>query len=356
MASRIRVIPGRNLDTRITGAWLDLLATNPELASPYFRPEFTSAVAEVRDDIEVAVVETDGEIVALFPFQRGAGGAGGPIGGILSDFQAIIARPDFAFDPLELVRACRLVAWDFDHLLVSQKPFQRFHRQVEDSPRMDLSRGYPAYAAERRAAGSEQIKKCENLMRRVEREIGPLKFSLHAPETVTLEQVLSLKSRQYAEGGNPDLFAETWIRTLAMKIHTTQSAEFAGMLSTLCAGDRLVAGHFGMRSRTAWHYWFPAYDEAMSKYSPGLILLLKMAEAAPTLGLHTIDLGKGLSQYKQRLMSGAVSVATGSVELPSLLSLRRAAHRNLRRIAANSPLGGPARQIMRRLRGAPKQS
>ena len=30
-------------------------------------------------------------------------------------------------------------------------------------------------------------------------------------------------------------------------------------------GERLVAAHLGMRSRTVWHYWFPAYDPAFAK-------------------------------------------------------------------------------------------
>src|SRR5678816_1993574 len=98
---------------------------------------------------------------------------------------------------------------------------------------------------------------------------------------------------------------DRWGRELVERIHSAHEAGFAGMLSLLYADDRLVAGHLGMRSRTVWHYWFPAYDAALAKYSPGLILLLKMAENAQSLGLRAIDLGKGLSQYKERLMNAS---------------------------------------------------
>jgi hypothetical protein len=124
------------------------------------------------------------------------------------------------------------------------------------------------------------------------------------------------------------------------------------MLSLLYAGDRLVAGHFGMRSRTVWHYWFPAYDAEMAKYSPGLILLLKMAEYAPSIGLRTIDLGKGMCLYKERLMSAAVPLASGSIELPSWLSLNRTARRAMRTAVLNSPIAGPSRRLVRWVRGA----
>jgi CelD/BcsL family acetyltransferase involved in cellulose biosynthesis len=353
---KINVIPGRDLDDGLCRAWSDLLLTNPELTSPYFRPEFTAAVAAVRNNVEIAVIESNGEIAALLPFQRGSNGAGLPVGGVLSDYQAVICRPDFEFDARELVRGCGLAAWDFDHLLVSQKPFQEFHRDTEDSPRMDLSRGYAAYAMGRRVAGSEQIKKCANLTRRIEREIGPLRFTEQATDVSALEEVLSLKSRQFLETGKVDLFADAWIRALLKRIHAAPGEEFAGMLSTLHVGDRLVAGHFGMRSRTVWHYWFPAYDEALALYSPGLILLLKMAEHAPSLGLQIIDLGKGVSLYKQRLMSNAISLAAGSVELPSLLSFRRNANRKLRALVKNSPLAGPIRRVGRWARGTPGNS
>ena len=85
------------------------------------------------------------------------------------------------------------------------------------------------------------------------------------------------------------------------------------MLSVLFAGERPVAAHLGMRSRTAWHYRLPTYDRDFAKYSPGLILLLEMAAQAPALGIRMIDLGKGSALYKQRLMSGAVPLIEGVV-------------------------------------------
>jgi CelD/BcsL family acetyltransferase involved in cellulose biosynthesis len=122
------------------------------------------------------------------------------------------------------------------------------------------------------------------------------------------------------------------------------------MLSLLYAGERLLASHFGIRGRTVWHYWFPTYDPLMARYSPGLILLLKMAEHAPSLGVCTIDLGKGMSLYKERLMNTSVSLAHGSVELPSWRSIRRHARRKLRSLLTNSRLGKPARDALNSLR------
>jgi CelD/BcsL family acetyltransferase involved in cellulose biosynthesis len=301
--------------------------SNPELENPCFAPEFTQAVAAARNDVAVGIIEEHGQVVAIFPFQRKHGGRGIPVGGTVSDYQGLICPPDFSFDARELLRACGLISWDFDRLLATQKPFKPFHKLCEPSAVLDLSQGYEAYVSDRRAAGTEQIKKCMNLLRRLELEVGPVRFIPHSPERRALAKVLSWKSQQYRKTGWRDLFALKWGRSLVESIQSKQSESFAGMLSLLYAGEKLIAGHMGMRSRSVWHYWFPAYDPIFAKYSPGLILLLKMAEYAPQIGLRKIDLGTGLTLYKRRLMNASVSVAEGSVERPSWLSMVRGARR-----------------------------
>jgi CelD/BcsL family acetyltransferase involved in cellulose biosynthesis len=88
----------------------------------------------------------------------------------------------------------------------------------------------------------------------------------------------------------------------------------------------------------------------MARYSPGLILLLKMAEHAPSLGVRTIDLGKGMSLYKKRLMNASIPLAHGSVELPSWRSIRRHARRKLRSLLMNSRVSKPVRDALNSLR------
>jgi CelD/BcsL family acetyltransferase involved in cellulose biosynthesis len=329
---RVKVIPGKALDSVSIERWRSLQQSNPDLQNPCFSPEFTQAVSAARNDVQIGIIEERGQIVAFFPFQRKAGGRSIPVGGIVSDYHGLICRPDFSRDPKELLIACRLISWDFDRLLATQNSFKPFHKLCEPSALIDLSNGYESYVAERRAAGTEQIKKCNNLIRRLHLEVGPIQFVPHSSDRAALATILAWKSQQYRKTGWRDLFAYKWGRSLVEKIHATQSENFAGMLSLLYAGDKLVAGHLGMRSRTVWHYWFPAYAPRFAKYSPGLILLLKMAEHAPQIGLRTIDLGTGLTLYKRRLMNASVSVAEGSVERPSWLSFLRAARRKAKRL------------------------
>jgi len=347
---KVSLISGTELSDDVERAWMALQQANPDLASPYFHPEFTKIISSVRHDVEVAIVESEGQIAALFPFQRGYGAIGRPVGDVISDYQGIICAQDFRLAPSDLLGHCRLVAWDFDHLITSQSSFAPFQWSVEASPQIDISNGYDAYIQERRSAGSEQIKKIYNLMRRIEREVGPLRFVAKSSDAVSLGKVLAWKSEQYRRSDKCDLFTSGWIREAVNHIFATQVDGCSGVLSLLFAGDRLVAGHFGMQSRRRWHYWFPAYGLEAAKYSPGLILLLKMAEHAPKIGVPIIDLGKGTSLYKERLMNASVLVASGSVELPSWLSVKRSAERNLRSLLANSPLREPMRRMINSLR------
>ena len=147
------VIPASELSPAQVDAWSQIQRDNAELASPYFRPEFTQAVAPVRGDVEVAVLEEGGEMVGFFPYQRWRGGIARPVGGRLSDFQGVVVRTGVAWNAEQLLRSCRLKAWHFDHLLASQEPLRPYHWLVEDSPYVDLSGGFSACIARRGRQG-----------------------------------------------------------------------------------------------------------------------------------------------------------------------------------------------------------
>src|SRR5262245_21521753 len=295
---KVSIIQPSDLDSSLAATWRVLQNSNSELANPCFSPEFTRLTARGRDQDLVGIVEEGGLPRAFFPFRRQFHGIGGPLGGILSDFQGIICGPDFLCDPKLLLRGCGLQIWDFDRLIAGQQIFGPFHAKYDSAPVISLAMGYESYVQERRHAGTEQIKKCGNLLRRLELEVGPVSFVAQSRDQQALWKVLGWKSQQYVRSGWDDLFAHSWARDLVERVFEMASENFVGTFSALYAGERLVAGHFGFRSKTVWHYWFPAYDPELARYSTGLLLLLKMAEHAPKIGIHRIDMGKGLSLYK----------------------------------------------------------
>src|SRR3712207_6884847 len=52
------------------------------------------------------------------------------------------------------------------------------------------------------------------------------------------------------------------------------------------------SAHFGMRSRQVWHWWFPGYNHAHARHSPGALLLLEGARAAAEQGHQLVDLDR----------------------------------------------------------------
>jgi len=348
---KYRVISPSDLDAGLMARWVALQSADPALASPYFSPEFTASVGRLRTDARVTVIEDGGRVVGFFPFQVGRFGRGRPIGGALSDFHGLIAERDAAIPAVELLRLSGLTVWEFDHLVASCRSLGGVVGQQSVSPVMDLSSGYEAYAEGRRAAGSEQIKKTGTLARKLEREHGPAEFAARVTDTAALECLMGWKSQQCMETGTIDVFGVDWTRRLLYDLQQMESPAFGGMLSTLTVRGKLVAAHFGMRSCSTWHYWFPSYHHEFGKFSPGLVLLLRMAQAANELRLTRIDLGKGDSFYKSRLANAGTPLLEGRVEVPSIPNSVRALWRQAESCIDSGPIartiGLPIRAIRR---------
>jgi CelD/BcsL family acetyltransferase involved in cellulose biosynthesis len=334
----ITVVPADELTPDQIAAWNALQRSQPGLESPFFRPEFTQIVASARPDASVAVIDDGSVSVGFFPFQR-ARRSGLPIGGRLSDYHGLVARSHTTVHPKELLKACRLTRWEFDGLVMGQPWFAPFHRRFRSSYVLDLSGGLDGYAAQRRAAGSDAVKDIRAQARRLERELGPLRFQASVDDARMLELLIAWKSEQYRRTGAVDVFAFRWALDVVRRAYAESSNDFAGELSALYVDGEAVALHLGLRAGSVLHSWFPAYDVAHARYSPGLVLLLHLVEGAAAMGIGTIDLGKGDAPYKRRLANGTVALAVGTVEVSPLRAAAANAARLVNGAAHRTPLG-----------------
>lgn len=315
MSVSYRLIEPRELDAGLIEAWRSIQLGESRYESPYFCPEFTQTLGEVRRDVRIVVIENDRRPVGFFPHQRAPLGHGQPAGGPLSDYHGVVTHRAAEWSVGDLMRAARLVLWRFDHLVDGSGRFAPHVRAHATSPQIDLGAGFGQYL---RGLG-DSASDCARKARKLGREVGALSFSVHSTSAAALQQLLDWKRAQYRRTGAGDCFAVRWTGELLRRLMEVQSPHFAGVCSTLCAGERLLAVHAGMRSARVLHWWFPAYDASFGRYSPGIILLLRLAEAAAQAGLRAIDLGKGDARYKHSFMTGAADLAEGVVELPSLL-------------------------------------
>lgn len=340
---RLDLITADELDAPLLAAWRALRASDPALASPCFTPGFVQAAAAARRDVRIGVLHTGGRVAGLWPHQNERG-RGGPAGGALSDHHGLVCAPGTRCDWPALLRPAGLDWWAFDHLPRAQAPPGC---APGTSPALDLSFGYAAWRQRRLAAGSGRLHPLERKARKLAREVGPLRFEAHTHDRPALETVLRLKSDQCRRTGVADFFAWGWTRALAEHVWQCESPDFAGRLSALYAGDTLVAAHLGMRSPQAWHWWFPVYAPAWGAYSPGALLLLRVAQAAAAEGCTMLDLGKGDDAYKAAFADTALPLAEGWVARPCLASLAQGARRAARGWWRGTPVLRPLRSLAR---------
>jgi len=335
---KVTVIRPAELDAGLTQRWHEIIAANADLASPYFCPEYTQAVASVRDDAYVGVMRDGQDVIGFFPFQRARGGVGRQVGGPFTDIQGVVVLPGAEWSVKDLMRGCRMSVWQFDHLLASQTQFRPWQQVLTCSPMIDLPEGFEGYCQTLRAMGSRQMQRLGQKCRAFDREEGPLRFEMQLQDSDVLGQLLEWKSRQYRDSGLVDAFDFPWTRGLLEHIMAVQSERFGGLLSAVYAGDRLAAVHMGMRSSTVWHYWIAAYSRDFVRYSPSLLLLVEMTRTAEKLGLTAIDMGKGPEEYKSWFATSSVLITEGSVELPSVARALRAARQGTEYLVRKSPL------------------
>jgi CelD/BcsL family acetyltransferase involved in cellulose biosynthesis len=310
----VHVVAASELTPEHLTAWDRIQRADPTLSSPYFRPEFTLAVEARRGGVEVAVLEAEGRPVGFLPFQRGSWGRARPVGYPLNDFQGWIVSGEAGIDPLALLRRCRLKSLRFDHWLTSQAAWQPFHCVTARSPYMDLTGGFQPYQAARGAHGSEELKQVLRKIRKCQREVGPVRLEQHTTQPEVFETLVGWKTQQCRSTGVASALDVPWIRGLLADLCQRTDAALRGQLSALYIGDRLAAVHLGLRSYEVLHWWFPAYDIEFGKRSPGLMMLVELAQASHEMGLRRIDLGKGEQTYKSNLMTGATLLAEGSVD------------------------------------------
>ncbi|MFF7186899.1 GNAT family N-acetyltransferase [Streptomyces sp. NPDC008222] len=355
----IRVYRPGELSAANRAAWTALqskahLNGSPELANPFLSPEFALAVGRTRRGVRIAVAYEDGEPAAFFPFQRTTAGVGRAVGLGVSDCQGLVHRPGFAWDAHELLRACGLAVWEFDHLVEGQQPFEAEASGTFPSPVMDIDQGYEAYLRRLREQSPKFTRTTLAKDRKLGRDAGQVRYVHDERDPAALRTLMGWKSAQYRRTGRSDRFAHPWINQLVHQLFHTRSEPFAGILSVLYVADRPVAAHFGLRTERVLACWFPAYDPEFAKYSPGLILHLRMAEAAAADGIAYLDLGRGQKEYKDSLKTRELFVSEGWVTRRHPVALghraRRAPVRALRNAVLSRPeLFEPADRILKRM-------
>lgn len=105
--------------------------------------------------------------------------------------------------------------------------------------------------------------------RKLENEVGTLQYHLHDPRPEVLETCFRWKSKQLQRQDLPNPFANSIHLQFFEKLVEHQIVS----VSSLSAGERLVAVDLGMVDQGRFYLWVTSYDPAYSQYAPGRLLL-----------------------------------------------------------------------------------
>ncbi len=309
-------------------------------ASPFLTPSWLHAL-EAADGpdhggLKVAVIG-DPDVPQGYFAARVRRDVASPPGAPLCDYQAVVASPSLTFSPSALLGALGAGRLDFDKLLPGRGCLGPYVQGEAPAFVIDLRDGFEAYAAARRAAGSDVLRDIAKKRRKLERENGPVAFVVD--DTDALGALVQWKRSQYVSTGQPDIFTAGWPERLLRLLLASSDPRCRARLFTLRCGEEILAAHLALVGRTMLHAWFIAHGEAGAAYSPGLILLGEVVRWAAAQGLREVDLGPGDYRFKRSFATDVRPVAHGFVGRPSAASLARAAAYGVRAAAEALPLG-----------------
>jgi CelD/BcsL family acetyltransferase involved in cellulose biosynthesis len=334
------------LDDADLEAWHRLRRANATFDSPYFHPEFARAVHESGPRVDVIIERDEEGVRSLFAGHR-VGSVFRPVGWPGADFQGPIGRGDEPIDARRLVRAAGMRAMAFDHLL-EIPGFEPWIESRRESPYVSVEGGLEAYLGRATKSGRDNMGQARRKANKAQAEHGELRFDAESTDANLLDAVIALKRARYVATGARDYFAAPGRIALLHRLLRTKVDGFAGVLSAVHVGPRLLAAHFGMRSGGVLHWWFPVYDPELASFSPGWVLLRELTAAAPELGLTRIDLGRGDDEYKRRAKTGQTIVCQGYVAESRVALATHRVETALHALASRSSLPRRIRRIVRK--------
>jgi CelD/BcsL family acetyltransferase involved in cellulose biosynthesis len=313
----VEILRGAELGAGELSLWRTWRAPDPALHSPFLSPGYTLAVASVHPGARIAVLARGGRILAFLPYQHPSApsrllGHAEPIGGAMTDAVGAIAAPEFEADGAELLRATGLNAFLFTHLVPGQRRNGLRAERTDRGLAINLAAGRAAYWNWLRRRRPHVAAEIERRERRAEEELGPLSFRFDCDDPLpALERLIAMKSAQYRRTGSPNVLAAPWRTALLRRLASPDARDCVGVLSTLEAGGRLLAAHFGLLDGSVLHCWFPVYDVEFARFSPGRLLLARMIDAAADRDLVRIERGVGTAPAKTDFANEDIAFGRG---------------------------------------------
>lgn len=287
--------------------WYMLLA-EVEVGGAFMSPTFFQAVySSGGGDPRIIFLRRGDSVVGVIGFRRMEGllgllGCHEPVGGEMSDYFGLVAKPDVVINWIDLLKACAVPCLNFTHL----DEGQRRHGLHGDAPRLGLrtvihSDGGAAHWTALRQSDKKLASDTDRRERKLAQDFSEPIFQISSlTPSDDLHELIRLKKIQYLRTGKKrGALLESKNARLLECLLLNQDQTVRPLLSTLKIGDQLIAAHFGILFAGTLHYWFPVYDEAFAAYSPGRLLIKRILNSSEIVGIRNIDRGEGDTPAKR---------------------------------------------------------
>lgn len=294
--------------------WNAWAAADPDLASPYFRVEFSQIAARISPDCAVAVFQRDGAVAGYFPHQR-RGGTILPIAAPMNDYHGVIGpvavRPGLN-EVAGLLAGRRFSVNGWVGEAVGASVSESFRTTIP------AEGGYDAWYAARRQAFGKYFKDKERARRSMAAEFGPVEAQIGLRDHALLDELIDRKREQYRRTGRHDVFACGWTRELLHALMAHEQADFGASLAVLRAGGQIAAMEYSLHAGQRFHFWFPVYVPALARCSPGIMLSMETIRLGSEQGYRDFDYGFGGEAYKRYFCDTVQPVAEAVILKPGL--------------------------------------
>lgn len=301
------VYDAASLPDRVKDAWHKLRQSNPKLYSPYFHLDYTLTVAALRDDVKIAVLEDNDEIVAILPFQGERFAR--PVGAPMTDYHGLICRPDYKYSLHDILENTSVGAYHYSALVDGQD------QDVEEIQRgavMAFPDGQEAWLEAQGRSFRKHMKDLRRRIRKATDEVGEPRFVAHSQDENEFEALITLKMCQYKESQYYNILGAGWTLDLLRNLWKKgKEADLRVDMHSLYFGDKLTAIDTGLVDGETYHSWIVAYGTEYRQYSPGTQLLNHIISSSDEFGYSRIDLGTGLAGYKKYYATEDVRTASG---------------------------------------------
>lgn len=293
-------------------AWTRMRASNPQLKSPYFHPDYTRLLSELRPDVRIVYeYDEDGCPMAFLPIQGRRFAR--PVGAPMSDYQAIITDDaNVTYD--SLLSQTDIGAYHYSCAADPQKLRRTQILSTAQTAAIDIATTADDWRAQRDGSYRRHLKSNRRRTRKAEEAFGPKRIQTFSRDIDVYTTLIKWKREKFSQTGKYDVLSAGWTEDLIRQLwERAPNSDLRCDMHALYFGDRLAAIDLGLSDGDIFHSWMVAYDDDLAEYGPGIQLLEGLIDATPETGYKRIDMGEGLDGYKRHYASASTDVVAGFV-------------------------------------------